>query len=453
MMRTILLGLDINTHNPNGFSNKQTGASPPADSSNWANFHPPYKATYPWAPGMTNPAVNQAFIDYWHGRMKPRAYSASGYTGAFFHYMSFGPYVFRRGEHVKFAIAQVVGYGAGLASDTVWRDAGGRNAGYGANNGCWFSPTPNWTKTVTYPNLSAISGITTMGSDYLQSHQLPWYVTQRISNADTTPVSSLRDAADRAIQTYTGRSYTKFDGVQFKPESTAAACANRTSYIPVPAPQLFVRDGVDGLNRLTWGAQVEGFTSLPNVQGAIADGRIRSGLSHYIVLKSLQALGAWMRVDSVGKRDPRYFNIDPAYPNQYIIRDAGSVVGETYWYCVISVDSLGARSGMTNMQYHNTFVADVEPTDQTPERFELKQNYPNPFNPETNISFDLPKSSFVTLKVFDLIGREVATIVNEVKQPGRYSVQFDGMNFASGVYVYRLHAGEFVATKKLILFR
>ena len=93
-----------------------------------------------------------------------------------------------------------------------------------------------------------------------------------------------------------------------------------------------------------------------------------------------------------------------------------------------------------------------------PQVFALQQNYPNPFNPATNIAFDLPVGNWVTLTVYDLLGREVKTLVNEQKTPGRYLVKWDGTNSAgipaaSGVYLYRLKAGEFVQTRKMLLMR
>jgi hypothetical protein len=81
------------------------------------------------------------------------------------------------------------------------------------------------------------------------------------------------------------------------------------------------------------------------------------------------------------------------------------------------------------------------------------QNYPNPFNPSTTIKYDLPQASHVTLTVYDLLGREVATLVNNVEEPGHKSVEWNAAAVASGVYFYQLKAGEFVRTKKLLLFR
>jgi hypothetical protein len=98
---------------------------------------------------------------------------------------------------------------------------------------------------------------------------------------------------------------------------------------------------------------------------------------------------------------------------------------------------------------------------QIPSHFVLGQNYPNPFNPSTAISFGLPSQSFVSLKVFDALGREVATIISEELPAGCYSRQWNAVNIASGIYFYRLQArqtssgqaGVFTETKKLIILR
>jgi hypothetical protein len=88
-----------------------------------------------------------------------------------------------------------------------------------------------------------------------------------------------------------------------------------------------------------------------------------------------------------------------------------------------------------------------------PTQASLDQNYPNPFNPTTVVSFQLPVASNVWLAVYDLLGREVAVLVNERKAPGSYKVKFDGSSLASGVYFYRLQAGDFVQSRKLLSLR
>ena len=88
-----------------------------------------------------------------------------------------------------------------------------------------------------------------------------------------------------------------------------------------------------------------------------------------------------------------------------------------------------------------------------PDNFILMQNYPNPFNPTTTISFDIPLRSFVSLKVFDMLGREVSTIVSGELGVGSYTRHWDAVNMPSGIYVYRLQAGTYRETKKLMLLK
>jgi len=89
-----------------------------------------------------------------------------------------------------------------------------------------------------------------------------------------------------------------------------------------------------------------------------------------------------------------------------------------------------------------------------PDKYYLYQNYPNPFNPSTNIKFQIKESKFVTLKIFDILGKEISTLVNEKQSPGTYEVSFDGSNLSSGIYFYSLFAdGKLIDTKKLMLLK
>ena len=95
----------------------------------------------------------------------------------------------------------------------------------------------------------------------------------------------------------------------------------------------------------------------------------------------------------------------------------------------------------------------VETVDELPTQYSLLQNYPNPFNPSTTIKYELPNSSVVRLSVYDILGREVSVLVNERREAGVHEVKFDGSNLASGVYFYRLQAGDFVQSKKLAVLK
>jgi len=88
-----------------------------------------------------------------------------------------------------------------------------------------------------------------------------------------------------------------------------------------------------------------------------------------------------------------------------------------------------------------------------PEVYDLSQNYPNPFNPSTTINFSLPAASNVVLKIYDVLGREVATLLDAQKGAGNYQVNFDASKLASGLYIYTINAGDFTSTKKMMLMK
>jgi hypothetical protein len=122
----------------------------------------------------------------------------------------------------------------------------------------------------------------------------------------------------------------------------------------------------------------------------------------------------------------------------------------------------GWRTPYTSYQYRIghatspvvvTAIAMDDGKGNIPGAFLLAQNYPNPFNPATTIKFELPRASHVALTVYDVLGRQVSVLVNEKKDAGVHEVKFDGSELASGVYFYRIQAGDYVATKKLVLMK
>ena len=88
-----------------------------------------------------------------------------------------------------------------------------------------------------------------------------------------------------------------------------------------------------------------------------------------------------------------------------------------------------------------------------PTKYELSANYPNPFNPSTSIEYAVPNDGMVTLKVYDVLGREVANLVNEYMPSGRYKITWDASKMASGIYVYRMTAGKFTTSRKMLLMK
>ncbi len=129
-------------------------------------------------------------------------------------------------------------------------------------------------------------------------------------------------------------------------------------------------------------------------------------------------------------------------PKSYSFTDENLSAGK-YQYRLKQIDFDGT------FEYSNAIEVEIT----TPTEFSLEQNYPNPFNPTTTIAFSLPKTGFTSLKVYDILGNEVTTLVNEVKDAGVYKVQFNASNLSSGVYIYQLQTGEYTATKKIQMIK
>jgi hypothetical protein len=124
----------------------------------------------------------------------------------------------------------------------------------------------------------------------------------------------------------------------------------------------------------------------------------------------------------------------------------GNYVGE------VNITSNGGNKSIPlNIRVDKTVKA--EEIVQNSYDFKLEQNYPNPFNPITRIEFQIPQKENVEIKIYDITGREVTTLINEVKNPGTYSVSFDGSKYASGVYFYRIKTGEYISSRKLVLLK
>ena len=127
-----------------------------------------------------------------------------------------------------------------------------------------------------------------------------------------------------------------------------------------------------------------------------------------------------------------------SFTDQYIF----NIQTNKLYYRIKQIDYNGSY------KYSNIVEIDLLPTS-----FSLSQNYPNPFNPTTKIKYSIPGERKVILKVYDVLGRDVATLVNEVKQPGNYEVEFNGSEYSSGIYFYKLEAGSFIQVKKMILLK
>ena len=142
-----------------------------------------------------------------------------------------------------------------------------------------------------------------------------------------------------------------------------------------------------------------------------------------------------IQIDTLLMKEGFVFNYRFWAKDKGIIPEFSSSPDSGYYQCVWDTP--------TNIEDEDIFV----------NPFSLSQNYPNPFNPSTKIKYSVPQSSIVLLKVFDVLGDEIATLVDEEKPAGTYEVEFDGNGLTSGLYFYRLQAGSFVATKKMLLMK
>ncbi|NIT60960.1 MAG: T9SS type A sorting domain-containing protein [Aliifodinibius sp.] len=142
-----------------------------------------------------------------------------------------------------------------------------------------------------------------------------------------------------------------------------------------------------------------------------------------------------------------------AGPN-FTIASSGDATFVTGGNIYFRPEILIIQSGMLKTISDSTLV-NIRPQEPPliPARFVLQQNYPNPFNPVTNIEFSVPNAEFVTLKIYNTLGQEVAKLISERLAAGEYKYEWDASGLASGVYLYRIEAGEYVETKKMILMR
>lgn len=131
--------------------------------------------------------------------------------------------------------------------------------------------------------------------------------------------------------------------------------------------------------------------------------------------------------------------------------------GEDFFYKITAVDNNDNESGYSNTVEIEARLEkqmiDEEIVEEVPKVYALNSNYPNPFNPTTQISYQIPNDGFVNLTIYNSLGQEVAVLVDQQQSIGRYSVQFDASNLSSGIYFYRIAAGEFNQVKKMLLVR
>lgn len=145
---------------------------------------------------------------------------------------------------------------------------------------------------------------------------------------------------------------------------------------------------------------------------------------------------------------------------------SGSTTSKTFTFTApntagtVTMAATGAKgsnppswNNATNLTITVTPVSSISKIEETASSYDLGQNYPNPFNPITKINYSIPKSSNVKINIFDILGQKVESLVNEKQDAGTYSVEFDASNLSSGVYYYKIEAGEYTSVKKMTLVK
>jgi len=168
-----------------------------------------------------------------------------------------------------------------------------------------------------------------------------------------------------------------------------------------------------------------------------------------------QIMGYWFEMDTTNQFTSSFID-STLNDTSYIFDDLQT--NKSYWWRVKAYNISG-WSTFSEVWNFTTNIVSVDNDDEIPLEFSLLQNYPNPFNPTTNIGFRIADRGFVSLKVYDVLGNEVATLVNEELPAGEYKIEFDAigtsrdLSLTSGIYFYKLNAGSFSQTKKMLLLK
>jgi hypothetical protein len=225
-------------------------------------------------------------------------------------------------------------------------------------------------------------------------------------------------------------------------------------------------------NGTSWNA-VSGFgQAFTDVHSFVVSGKnLFAGTYHYGVFRSTDNGTSWTAVNN-GLTDMTISSLATSGTTIFAGTDSAGIYLSTNNGTSWNTTNIGVTNRILSLTVSDTYlfaglyfggiwrrplsemITSVEKlTNDMPTRFSLEQNYPNPFNPSTIFSFTLPSKSFVSLKVFDFIGREVISLVSEEMSAGTYSRQWNAANMSSGIYYYRLQTNSFTETKKLVLLK
>ena len=205
----------------------------------------------------------------------------------------------------------------------------------------------------------------------------------------------------------------------------------------------------------TLGNGLEPFTYQWEIYYFSNGANLLSGSSSRVIGPNSVISGQWVPVGSNSATFSKPFNPYDlrSFKLRCTVRDGSNTTKVSNEFYVDVVNTPPPQASMVaDNNTSNTMKLEKENVEvQAPNSYLLNQNYPNPFNPTTKISYSLPEANFVTLKVYDMLGREVSTLVNEMKPAGTFEAEFDASRLSSGTYVYKLNAGGYQTVKKMTL--
>ena len=325
------------------------------------------------------------------------------------------------------------------------------------------------------PSGAALQEIKVANTQVNQWEELTFDFSGRIGNINTIGQDQIIIFPDFAARTQDNIIY--FDNITF---SAATPVAEPT--VPAPTPTLPANEVISifsnaytplpGVNlNPNWGqATVVSFLTIQGDTTMKYGGLTFQGTELNQNLNLVSAGMQYIHIDfwTATSTELNFFLISPG-PNQQSVALVPPGTTEEWVSVDIPLSSFEPTVNLTEVFqlmftgngiiyldniFFSTMISDVkELPNSFPSDFVLEQNYPNPFNPSTNIRFSLPEANRVTLKVYDMIGQEVATLVNEFINAGSYEVTFDASNLPTGIYTYSLTAGNFQSVKKMMLIK
>jgi hypothetical protein len=203
----------------------------------------------------------------------------------------------------------------------------------------------------------------------------------------------------------------------------------------------------ENMGAITLPVQVTSFTGLVIGNTVALDWKTATEVNSYMFEVERRTNAEWESIGQLPGSGTSNAPLDYVYIDSLKNVSSGSI-----FYRLKSVNNDGSFQYNGNVEVVVSALTAVT-TPAIPNIYALSQNYPNPFNPTTTINYQVQKAGGVSLKVYDMLGREVATLVNGEKEAGHYSAMFDAAKLSSGTYIYRLQSGAFTETKKLVLLK